>query len=103
MVERAGQSVRLFHHGCAMEMIMSTISSSPAPQGITSQSLMGGVVASLKCWWMACRTWRIEQAAIDRLCSMSDRALKDIGLTRSGIPDAVKHEQAIDRAFTRYY
>jgi uncharacterized protein YjiS (DUF1127 family) len=52
---------------------------------------------------MACRTWRIEQAAIDRLCSMSDRALKDIGLTRSGISDAVKHERAIDRAFTRYY
>jgi uncharacterized protein YjiS (DUF1127 family) len=85
-----------------MEMTMSTISSSPAPQGITPQSLMGGVVASVKCWWVAYRTWRIEQAAIDRLCSMSDRALKDIGLTRSGIPDAVKDEQAIDRAFIRY-
>jgi uncharacterized protein YjiS (DUF1127 family) len=86
-----------------MERIMSTISSSPAPQGITAQSLMGGVVASLKCWWVAYMTWRIEQAAIDRLCSMSDRALKDIGLTRSGIPDAVKGERAVDHAFTRYY
>jgi uncharacterized protein YjiS (DUF1127 family) len=86
-----------------MEMTMSTISSSSAPHGITSQSLMmGGVVASLKCWWVAYRTWRIEQAAIDRLCSMSDRTLKDIGLTRSGISDAVKDERAIDRAFTRY-
>ena len=86
-----------------MEMIMSTISSSPAPQGMTAQSLMGGVVASLKCWWVAYMTWRIEQAAMDRLCSISDCALKDIGLTRSGIPDAVKDERAIDRTFTRYY
>jgi uncharacterized protein YjiS (DUF1127 family) len=86
-----------------MEMTMSTISSSPTPRGITSQSsMMGGVVASVKCWWVAYRTWRIEQGAIDRLCSMSDRALKDIGLTRSGIPDALKDERAIERAFTRY-
>jgi uncharacterized protein YjiS (DUF1127 family) len=34
---------------------------------------------------------------------MSDHVLKDIGLTRSGIPDAVKDERAIDRTFTRYY
>ena len=81
---------------------MSTISISPAPQGITSQSLMGGVVASLKCWWMACRTWRIEQAAIDRLCSMSDRALKDMGLTRAEITAAVRGEVPRDRAFRRY-
>lgn len=81
---------------------MSTISSSPAPHGMTSQSsMMGGVAASLKCWWVAYRTWCIELAAIDRLCSMGDRTLKDIGLTRSGIPDAVKVERAVDRAFTR--
>ena len=30
-------------------------------------------------------TWRIEQAAIDQLRSMSDLELKDIGLTRSDI------------------
>ena len=82
---------------------MSTISSSPAPQGITAQSLMVGLVASLKRWWVAYMTWRIEQAAIDRLCSMSDRVLKDIGLTRSAIPGAVKDERAVDRAFNRYY
>jgi uncharacterized protein YjiS (DUF1127 family) len=64
---------------------------------------MVGLVASLKRWWVAYMTWRIERAAIDRLCSMSDRALKDIGLTRSGIPDAVKGERAADRAFKRYY
>ena len=86
-----------------MEMTMSTISSSHAPHRITSQSLMGGAVASLKCWWVAYMTWRIEQAAIDWLCSMSDRAPKDIGFTRSGIPDAVNGERAVDRAFTHYY
>ena len=82
---------------------MSTISSSPAPQGITAQSLMVGLVARLKRWWVAYMTWRIEQVAIDRLCSMSDRALKDIGLTRSGIPGAVKGERAVDHAFNHYY
>ena len=49
-------------------------------------------MASLKRWWVAYTTWRTEQAAIDRLWSMSDRALKDIGFTRSEIPRAVKGE-----------
>src|SRR5262245_54645394 len=90
-------------HDCSMEMIMSTISSSPAPQGMTAHSLMVGLSANLKRWWVAYMTWRIERAAIDRLCSMSDRTLKDIGLTRSGIPGAVKGERSVDRVFNRYY
>jgi uncharacterized protein YjiS (DUF1127 family) len=85
-----------------MEMIMSMISGSTASQGITAQSLTVGLVASLKRWWVAYMTWRIERAAIERLCSMSDRTLKDIGLTRSGIPGAVK-ERSVDRVFNRYY
>jgi uncharacterized protein YjiS (DUF1127 family) len=39
------------------------------------------VVASL--------AWRIEQAAISALSSMSDRALRHIGLTRSGTPQSI--------------
>jgi hypothetical protein len=38
-----------------------------------------------------------------QLWSMSDRALKDIGLTRCEIPGAVKGETAIDRAFGCYF
>ncbi|MGA7065230.1 MAG: hypothetical protein WB048_02690 [Pseudolabrys sp.] len=33
--------------------------------------------------------WRIEQAAISALSSMSDRALRRIGLTRSGTPQSI--------------
>ena len=38
---------------------------------------------------MAYRSWKAEQAAIARLHSMTDRELKDIGLTRSVITGAV--------------
>jgi uncharacterized protein YjiS (DUF1127 family) len=40
----------------------------------------------LKCWLMASLTWRIEQAAISALLSMSNRTLRHIGLTCSGTP-----------------
>jgi uncharacterized protein YjiS (DUF1127 family) len=76
-------------------MIMSTISSAPAPQTITGRSLVRGLVASLRRWWVAYITWRTEQAAIAHLWLMSERALKDIGLTRSEIPRAVKGEMAL--------
>ena len=48
-------------------------------------------------------TWRIQQAAIAELWSMSERELKDIGLTRSEIIGAVRGEAAPERAFSRYY
>jgi uncharacterized protein YjiS (DUF1127 family) len=73
-----------------MEMIMSTISSAPAPQDVSGQTLFGPMLAALKRWWMAYITWRMEQAAIAHLWSLSDRTLKDLGLTRSEIPRAVK-------------
>jgi uncharacterized protein YjiS (DUF1127 family) len=81
-----------------MEMIMSTMSSAPtAAQAIFGPSWMAGLVATLKRWWMAYVAYRIDQAAIAQLESMSDRTLKDIGLTRSGIPRAVMCDLAIDR------
>jgi uncharacterized protein YjiS (DUF1127 family) len=83
-------------------MIMSTIFSAPAPQTIPGRSLVRGLVASLKRWWVAYITWRTEQAAIAQLWSMSDRTLKDIGFTRSEIPRAVKGDGP-NRAFSRYY
>jgi uncharacterized protein YjiS (DUF1127 family) len=73
-----------------MEIIMSTISSAPAPQGLLGQSLLVGPVAALKRWWIAYLTWRMEQAAIAHLWSLSDRTLKDMGLTRSEIPRVVR-------------
>ena len=44
---------------------------------------------------MASFNWRIERAAISALLSMSDRALRHIGLTRSGIPRAVMGDTPI--------
>jgi uncharacterized protein YjiS (DUF1127 family) len=87
-----------------MEMNMSPISSAPtAPQGLAGQSWARELVATLKRWWVSYMTWRIEQAATAQLWSMSDRELKDIGLTRSEITGAVRGEAAPERAFSRYY
>jgi len=46
--------------------------------------------AAVKHWWGSYIAWRVEQAAIVQLQSMSDRDLKDIGLTRSDIARAVR-------------
>jgi uncharacterized protein YjiS (DUF1127 family) len=47
-------------------------------------------LAAAKRAWVAYTTWRIERAAIDQLSAMSDRQLKDIGLTRSEIVAAAR-------------
>ena len=44
----------------------------------------------LQRWWLAYISWRIERAAALQLYSMSDRELKDIGLSRSGVPGALR-------------
>jgi uncharacterized protein YjiS (DUF1127 family) len=65
---------------------MRTFSSAPAVlHGIAGQSRGRRLVATLKGWWATYRTRRAEQAAIAQLWSMSDRELRDIGLTRSEI------------------
>jgi uncharacterized protein YjiS (DUF1127 family) len=42
--------------------------------------------------WEALLTWQLEHAAAAQLSSMSDRELRDIGLSRSEIGRAVKGE-----------
>ena len=44
----------------------------------------------MKRWWSAYMIRRMVTVAIGRLSSMSDRELKDIGLTRSSIVPAVR-------------
>ena len=81
---------------------MSTISSAPsAAQGITGRSWAGGFAATVKRLWADYMTSRIEQAAIAHLWSMSDRELKDIGLTRSEVTNAVRGEAVRDRPLAR--
>ena len=77
---------------------MSTISSAPAAaQGTAGHSRAGGLAVTLKRWWVAYIIWRLEQGAIAVLCSMSDRELRDIGLTRGEITGAVRGQMAGDR------
>jgi len=84
-----------------MEMILSTICSTPvAAQRTARESWPSVVAATMKRRWMAYTTWRIQQAAIARLRSMSDWEAKDIGLTRSNITDAVRGQALRGRAAT---
>jgi uncharacterized protein YjiS (DUF1127 family) len=74
-----------------MEMIMSTITSAPvAARHMAAGPAGRRLVPPFKRWWMAYMTWRAEQAAVATLSALSDRQLKDIGLTRSGIVGAVR-------------
>ena len=83
---------------------MRTISSAPvAAQGTTGHPWTGRLAAALKRWWMAYINWRLEQVVINQLWSMSDRALKDIGLTRSEIATAVKRDGTPNRGSRRYF
>jgi uncharacterized protein YjiS (DUF1127 family) len=83
------------------EMIMSTISNAMLGRNTATETL-AGIGRNLKRWWIAYMHWRIERAAADRLFSMSDRELKDIGLNRSGVPGALR-EAARDHAISRNY
>ena len=77
---------------------MSTISGvSPETRGISGQSWTGRLMATLKRWLVAYLTWRIEQAAISELLSMSDRDLRDIGINRCETLRAVRGDTARER------
>ena len=69
---------------------MSTISdTATARKWITRPSWAAKLAAALERLLVAYMTWRIERAAIAVLSAMSDRELKDIGLTRGEIASAV--------------
>src|SRR5262245_32466613 len=74
-------------------MIMSTTLCRPIPEGGRARSRGSTPVATLKAWWMAYLTRRIERVAMLQLQAMSDRQLEDIGLTRSQIEWAVRGER----------
>lgn len=82
---------------------MSAIfSATAAARGITGRSCVNGTAATLKRWWAAYVTWRLERAAINKLSSLNDRELKDMGLDRSEIMGAVKGRVACERVFSSY-
>lgn len=60
-----------------------------AAQGRASRFWLG-LAAAARRWWSNYSRWRIEQLAIAQLHAMSDYELKDIGLKRSEIDNAVR-------------
>lgn len=79
---------------------MSTISRAHATARFKAkQSPADKLAAAFGRMWTAYITWRLEQAVIKQLGSMSDRDLKDIGLTRSEIASAVKGDLTRGRVF----
>ena len=77
---------------------MSTISTATEREYSAGGSIVGTVATALKRLWVTYITWRIERAAMAHLRSMSDRQLKDLGLSRSEIEGAVAGERATDRS-----
>jgi len=71
---------------------MSAIFATPAKEEGRTHLQVNGLFATIKAWWMAYLTRRIERAAIIELRALSDRVLLDIGLTRSQIEEVVKGE-----------
>jgi uncharacterized protein YjiS (DUF1127 family) len=73
------------------------------PLGIATEAsaapLTQIVWTRMKALLLAYITWRVQQAAIRQLGSMSDRELEDIGLTRSRITFAVTGEAVRNRVF----
>jgi uncharacterized protein YjiS (DUF1127 family) len=81
-----------------MEMIMSMISSAADPYSCTAGVDRGALAAAVKRLCAAFVNWRVERMAIAALRSMSDRELRDIGLTRSELDTAVRIATPQDRA-----
>jgi len=73
-------------------MIMSTTFGAPAAAGERLRTRANGLVTTVKLWWVAYLTRRMERVAIMQLHTMSERELRDIGLTRFQIEQAVRGE-----------
>ena len=75
--------------------MMSTTYSAPAAWSLARRQF--SVLATLRQWCAAYFGWRAERAATAHLHRMSDRELRDIGLTRSQLAQAAQ-DTTLDRA-----
>ena len=82
---------------------MSMISTSVVPQETLYGPFLRSVGRALKNWWIAYATWRLQQLAISRLRSMSDRELQDIGISRGAIEFTARSDADRQPMFHRYY
>ena len=79
---------------------MNAVSTTPA----SSETFVGypriaRLAAVLKRWWMAYLTWRLERTVITQLRALSDLELKDMGLSRCAIDDAVRRKPISEYVF----
>jgi uncharacterized protein YjiS (DUF1127 family) len=86
-----------------MEMIMSTISNAVLPRNSAGDTLSKSIAKVAMRWWVAYMNWRLQRLAIHRLKAMSDRELKDMGVSRSQIDFVVKRGTDFHPMFSRYY
>jgi uncharacterized protein YjiS (DUF1127 family) len=85
-------------------MTPRTVSSAhAAPQGLTGQFWVRGVITPFRRWLLAYKKWTVEQAAIAQLQTMTDRELKDIGVIRTDINGAVRRDAARYGVYSCYY
>ena len=84
-------------------MIMITISSAIPTRDSVGDRFPRTIGAALKGWWMAYVNWRMERLAVYRLHAMSDRELKDMGVSRAQIEFAVRGERSPQPISSRYY
>jgi uncharacterized protein YjiS (DUF1127 family) len=77
----------------------TTLRAPVSPRGFTETSLGERLAAKLGSYWATYITWRVEQAAIAQLRSLTDRELKDIGLHRSEIFSAIRNPRARGRRY----
>jgi uncharacterized protein YjiS (DUF1127 family) len=75
-----------------VETIMSDFSGGISSRKHAGASRLRRMGDALKRCWLAYMDWRLQQLTIRRLTRMSDRELKDVGLTRSQIEVAVRGE-----------
>jgi uncharacterized protein YjiS (DUF1127 family) len=71
-------------------MIMSTISETAGARQNAACDFFARTLSGLKQAWDAYHAWRIREATIACLKSLSDRQLEDIGLTRAQIGCVVR-------------
>jgi uncharacterized protein YjiS (DUF1127 family) len=81
---------------------MRIFSRAPAPHRAFSFPRPAELLATIERWWLAYIAWRIERNAVAQLSALSDRALKDIGLSRSEVASAVRNSAARDRLLSLY-
>ena len=71
--------------------------------GFATRSWTARATSQLKRWWIAYLAYRKEQAALTLLSGMTDRELKDIGVTRSDLWASVSISAARQHPLGRYY